>query len=196
MVTGGIASGKSAVSGYFSRLGIPVIDTDRIAHQIVEPGQAALDRIVETFGKNFLDSDGRLNRRKMRQAIFSDTEVKSRLEMILHPLIEAEVSRKTAGLDGPYCILVIPLYSRASSYPWIDRVLVVDVPEALQIERVMARDLISREQAEAILQAQLGRRERLALADDIVENSGSLAELQDQVQKLHLKYLRLARAAE
>jgi len=191
-VTGGIASGKTSVSDHFSRLGIPIIDTDQIARDLVEPGQAALERIAGEFGQAYLGSDGRLNRRKMRQAIFTQPEMKSRLERILHPLIAVEVNRKIASLEAPYCVLVIPLYAESSSYSWIDRVLVVDVPEEVQIARVMERDHLDREQAEAILEAQTSRQERLTLADDVLENSGNLIELQEKVEKLHEKYLSLA----
>jgi len=128
----------------------------------------------------------------MRQAIFSDPAKKALLEGILHPLIALEVQRQITELDQAYCILVIPLYAESERYSWIKRVLVVDVAESIQIERVMARDQISKQQAMAILAAQSSRRDRLALADDVIDNSGSLAELQSQVEELHLKYLQLA----
>ena len=192
VLTGGIASGKTVVSDCFARLGVPVIDTDLIAREVVEPGQPALDRIAEEFGNDFLTADGRLDRQKMRQAIFSDLSQKFRLEAILHPLIAEEVTRRVAELDATYCILVIPLYSQSSAYTWIDRVLVVDVKEEVQIERVVARDNISRNQAKSILGAQTSRQDRLALADDVIDNSGNLASLQDEVFALHKKYLKLA----
>jgi len=192
VLTGGIASGKSAVSDCFERLGAAVIDTDRIAREVVEPGQPALVRIAEEFGAEFLDQEGRLDRRRMRDAIFSDPEQKSRLEAILHPLIAGEVQRRITQLEAPYCILVIPLFAESSGYSWTDRVLVVDVSEETQIQRVMARDGINRKQAQAILDAQLGRTDRLALADDILDNSGSLAKLNGKVKALHKKYLELA----
>ncbi len=143
VLTGGIASGKTAVSASFERMGAAIIDTDLIARQIVEPGQPALTRIIEAFGAQFLDQQGRLNRRMMRDAIFSDPAKKSQLEAILHPLIAGEVLRQIRQLDAPYCILVVPLFTGSSAYSWTDRVLVVDVSEAVQIERVMARDGIS-----------------------------------------------------
>jgi len=193
VLTGGIASGKTAVSDCFARLGVPVIDTDLIAREVVEPGQPALDRIVEIFGDDFLNSEVRLDRQKMRQAIFSDPNQKALLESILHPLIAEEVARHVKELDSPYCILVIPLYAPSSAYAWIDRVLVVDVEEEVQIERVMARDQINRNQAKSILSVQTSRQDRLALADDIIDNSGRLVELQDKVATLHSKYLKLTR---
>ncbi len=192
VLTGGIAAGKTAVSDHFAHLGVPIIDTDLIARQIVEPGQTALATIVRTFGAEFIDSEGRLNRRKMREAIFSNPELKTRLENILHPLIVAEALRQVQGLEEPYCILVIPLFAESGRYPWVDRVLVVDAEEEIQIKRVMARDRISREQAVAILGAQSTRYNRLALADDVLTNNGSLAGLKTQVEELHRKYLGFA----
>lgn len=192
VLTGGIAAGKTAVSDRFAALGVPVIDTDRIAHAVVAPGQPALARIVEAFGAAFLDADGRLNRRRMREAIFADAERKSRLEGILHPIIAEEALRAINALHAPYCILVIPLYTESSRWPFVNRVLVVDADEATQIERVMARDGIDLAQAEAILRAQASRKERLALADDVIDNSSSLDQLHDQVEALHQEYLDLA----
>jgi dephospho-CoA kinase len=192
VLTGGIASGKSAVSRLFAQRGVSVIDTDRIAHEIVEPGQAALERIAEAFGQEFLDGSGRLDRKKMRNAIFSDPGLKIRLEGIMHPAIAAEVDQRIAQIDAPWCILVVPLFKKESLFPWIDHVLAVDVEESVQIERVMERDGITREQAQSILDAQPSRRERLALADDIIDNSGSLEELKARVDDLYGKYTTLS----
>jgi dephospho-CoA kinase len=192
VLTGGIASGKSAVSQFFAQRGVPVIDTDLIAHEIVEPGQAALVRIAEAFGQEFLDGNGRLDRKKMRNAIFSDPGLKNRLEGILHPAIAAEVDQRIAQVDAPWCILVVPLFKEGGLFTWIDRVLVVDVEESVQIERVTERDGITREQAQSILDAQPSRRERLALADDIIDNSGSLEELKARVDDLYGKYTTLS----
>jgi len=194
VLTGGIASGKTAVSDQFSRLGAAVVDTDVIARQMVEPGQTGLSQIIAEFGPGFLDPDGRLDRRKMRHAIFSDPAQRARLESILHPLIAADVARQIRRLESPYCILVIPLYTESSAYSWIDRVLVVDVSEKVQLARVMERDKITREQAQAILDSQSSRQARLALADDTIDNSGSLAELETRVAELHEKYLELAKS--
>lgn len=192
VLTGGIASGKTAVSDCFSRMGVPVIDTDRIARQVVEPGQPALKLISELFGPDYLDTGGRLDRRKMREAIFSNPAMKSRLEGILHPRIAEKVIERVSEVEAPYCLLVIPLYAESKAYEWINRVLVVDVSEEIQLERVMARDQISREQAQSILDAQSTRQQRFALADDIIDNSGDLNELEDKVKKLHEHYLRMA----
>ena len=188
VLTGGIASGKTAISQLFVQRGVPVIDTDQIAHEIVEPGQPALKRIAEAFGQEFLNEKGRLDRKKMRNAIFSDPGLKDRLEGILHPAIAAEVDQRVAQIDAPWCLLVVPLLKERGLFQWIDHVLVVDVKESVQIERVMQRDSITREQAQSILDAQPSRRERLAMADDILDNSGSLEELEARVDKLYRKY--------
>ena len=195
VLTGGIASGKTAASNYFAQLGVPVVDTDVIAHQIVEPGQPALNRIRLQFGEGFVTSEGRLDRRKMRDAIFSDPELKSRLENILHPAIAAEAMRQITRLDTPWCVLVIPLLVETDLFPWIDRVLVVDADESAQIERVMARDEISMEQAKSILCAQSSRQERLALADDVIKNDGSLEQLQSAVDQLYDQYTIMAESS-
>ncbi len=192
VLTGGIASGKTAVSDCFSRLGVPVIDTDRIAREVVEPGQPALKQVREDFGSDYLDTEGRLDRRKMREAIFTDPAMKTRLERILHPLIAKKVIERVSEVEAPYCLLVIPLYAESRAYEWINRVLVVDVSEEIQLERVMARDQISRQQAQTILNAQSTRQQRKALADDIIDNSGDLTKLEDKVKKLHEHYLRIA----
>jgi dephospho-CoA kinase len=191
-LTGGIASGKTAVSDRFAALGVPVIDTDRIAREFVEPGQPALAQIMETFGSQFMDEDGRLDRRRMRQAIFAEPGLRHRLEAILHPRIAAEARRQAELASGPYCLVVIPLYAESARWPWIDRVLVVDVDESTQIKRVMKRDNIDRDQVQAILHAQADRSKRIALADDVVDNSGKFEDLQAKVEMLHKKYLALS----
>lgn len=191
VLTGGIAAGKTTVSDLFALRGVPVIDTDKIAHEIVEPGQPALKQITDAFGQEFLRADGRLDRKKMRTAIFSHPRQKNRLEGILHPAIMTEVESRISQIDAPWCILVVPLLAQTSLFPLIDRILVVDVEESVQIERVMARDKISRNQAQSILDVQTSRRQRLALADDILDNSGSLAQLEGKVDKLYRKYTAL-----
>jgi len=192
VLTGGIASGKTAVSNLFAEKGVPVIDTDVIARQLVRAGSPALVQIATDLGPEYLDQEGNLDRRKMRAAIFSDPEKKRRLEAILHPAIAAEALRQVSASQEPWCLLVIPLLAESSRYSWIDRVLVVDTEEAAQIERVMARDDIDHKQAEAIMLAQASRQERLNLADDIIENNGSLEDLKSKVDKLHQKYNGLA----
>lgn len=193
VLTGGIASGKTAVSDRFGRLGVPVIDTDIIARELVQPGSPALREIVREFGTDILDGSGNLDRGRMRRLVFSNPEKKKTLEAILHPAIGQEVDRRIAALDGGYCIVVVPLLVESGKYRWADRVLVVDVDEETQIERVMARDSCNREQAEAIIQAQASRQQRLDVADDVIVNQGSLEMLDQEVDKLHEKFIKLAR---
>ena len=192
VLTGGIASGKTTVSERFAALGVPIIDTDRIARELVEPGRPALREIEREFGQGFLDDEGRLDRRKMRQAIFAEPRLKHRLEAILHPRIATEARRQVELASGPYCLVVIPLYAESARWQWIDRVLVVDAEESTQTERVMNRDGIDRDQVQAILHAQADRSERIALADDVIDNSGKLEDLQAKVEMLHAKYLALS----
>lgn len=191
-LTGGIASGKTLVSDEFKMLGVPVIDTDVIAHQVVEPGQPALLEIENTFGSSILDESGRLRRGDLRELIFSNPEARKKLESILHPMIRQEVSKAIAKVKHNYCILVIPLLAEHGSYPDVDRVLVVDVEPATQIARLMARDGSSGQQAEKALAAQASREQRLAIADDVIDNSGSTEDARLEVARLHQKYIRLA----
>jgi dephospho-CoA kinase len=191
-LTGGIASGKSTVADLFKALGVPVIDTDVIAREVVEPGRPALAQVVEAFGTGVLDADGRLDRRRMRERIFSDPEAKRRLEAILHPAIRAEMARQSLAAKGPYQLLVIPLLTEGGRRDHVDRVLLVDVPEELQVQRLMWRDGVSHAEAQASLNAQATRAERLALADDVVRNTGRVDDLRERVAELHEKYLGLA----
>jgi len=193
-LTGGIASGKTTVANLFSAHGIPLVDSDLIARDVVEPGQPALAAVADAFGPDVLGTDGRLDRRRLRDIIFSDTTARARLEAILHPAIRAEMERQSAAAAeaGPYQLLVIPLLAEGGRRDRADRVLVVDVPEALQVERLMARDTVSREQAQASLQAQASRAARLAIADDVVTNTGRIDDLRDQVARLHEQYSKLA----
>jgi dephospho-CoA kinase len=193
-LTGGIASGKTTVADLFAALGVPLIDTDVIARQVVEPGQPALAAVTATFGPEILDADGRLDRRRMRERIFSDPTAKQRLEAILHPAIRAEMERQSRASGGVYQVLVIPLLTEGKRRDHMDRVLLVDVPEELQIRRLMMRDGVTHEQAQASLNAQATRAERLAMADDVVRNTGRVDDLRDEVAKLHAKYLALAEA--
>ncbi len=190
-LTGGIASGKSTVADLFAALGVPVIDTDVIAREVVEPGQPALAQVVETFGPEVLGTDGRLDRRRLRERIFADPEAKRRLESILHPAIRAEMERQSRAADGAYQVLVIPLLTEGKRRDHVDRVLLVDAPEELQIQRLIGRDGVSHEQAQASLNAQATRADRLAIADDVVRNTGRLDDLREVVTGLHAQYLRL-----
>jgi len=193
-VTGGIASGKSAVTARFEQLGVPVIDADLIARELVEPGEAALAEIVQRFGAGVLDGEGRLDRRQLRQRIFSDAGARRVLEAILHPRIRERMRERALAAATPYVVLAIPLLRASSRYPFIDRVLVVDVPEAVQIERLTRRDGVDEAGARAALAAQISRSERLALADEVVDNSGTLDALALAVAQLHTRYLALAEA--
>ena len=191
-LTGGIASGKSTVADLFVRHGVPLIDTDVIAREVVEPGQPALAEIVSVFGPGVLDGEGRMDRRRMRDYVFNDPAARKRLEGILHPAIRAEMERQSAAAPGPYQVLVIPLLTEGGRREHIDRVLVVDAPEELQIARLMQRDHVQREQALAALAAQAKRDARLEFADDVIVNDGDPAALTVRVDALHREYLRLA----
>jgi dephospho-CoA kinase len=193
-LTGGIASGKSTVADRFAALGVPVVDTDVIAREVVEPGQPALAEVVATFGPDVLGPDGRLDRRRLREIIFADAGARRRLEAILHPAIRAEMERQSRAAGGAYQLLVIPLLTEGGRRDHVDRVLLVDVPEAVQIERLMRRDGVSHDQATASLAAQATRAARLAMADEVIENTGSAADLDARVAELHRGYLRLAAA--
>jgi len=195
-LTGGIASGKTAVANHFAKLGATVIDTDEIARQIVEPGSPVLEQIVAEFGSDIIDASGRLDRARMRERIFSDAEQRAKLERIMHPAIRAELARRSASADGPYQIHVIPLLVEKSRAEEYDRVLVVDCPVETQIERLMTRDKSTFEQAQKILDAQASRAERLEIADDVIVNTGTLAELERFVETLHKNYLLLAQTSQ
>jgi len=191
-LTGGIASGKTTVANLFAALGIPVIDTDVIARQVVEPGESALAAVVHAFGQQVLGADGRLDRPRMREQIFGDAQARQQLEAILHPAIRAEMERQSRAAGGPYQVLVIPLLVEGGRREHLDRVLVVDVPETTQIERLVRRDGVPREQAEAALRSQASREARLAFADDVIENTADLVALESRVVRLHEEYLHFA----
>ena len=192
-LTGGIASGKTLVSDEFTRLGVPVIDMDIIAHEIVEPEQPALLEIEGAFGSSVISTDGRLKRSDLRTLIFSDPESRMKLESILHPRIRQRAAETIEQVDAAYCILVIPLLADRSVYPNVDRILVVDVDTETQIKRSMSRDNSGRKQAEQALSSQISREQRLKIADDILDNSGSPEQVRQNVRKLNVKYLQLAK---
>ncbi len=191
-LTGGIASGKSAVSAMFAELGVAVIDTDVIAREVVEPGQPALEDIRERFGDAVLDPDGRLDRASLRQRVFADDAARADLEAILHPRIGLETRRQALEATGSYQLIVVPLLVGSPLLDFVDRVLVVDCSEETQLERLLARDAESEEQARRMLAAQASREQRLAIADDIIRNDGSIDDLQRQVLRLDRRYRRLA----
>jgi dephospho-CoA kinase len=192
-LTGGIASGKTAVAELFAKLGVPVLDTDQIARDVVAPGMPALARLVTEFGREILDAHGGLDRARMRERVFADPAQRRKLEAITHPAIREELARRAAAAGGDYQIHVIPLLVETGRPELYDRVLVVDCPQEAQLARLMARDGTSREQAEEILAAQASREQRLDAAHDVIENTGTLADLERFVQTLHRNYALLAR---
>lgn len=191
-LTGGIASGKTAVAELFAQLGVPVLDTDQIARDVVAPGMPALGQLVAEFGPEILDAHGRLDRARMRERVFGDPRQRRRLEAITHPAIRAELAQRSAAAGGDYQVHVIPLLVESGRAAAYDRVLVVDCPEQAQLARLMSRDGTSRQQAEEIVAAQASREERLNAAHDVIENTGTLADLAGFVQTLHRNYALLA----
>lgn len=193
-LTGGIGSGKSTVAGLFAQHGVAVIDADQLSHELTAAGGAAIDAIRGAFGDRFIDPQGALDRVRMRSRVFSDAAAKTKLESILHPMIREETERRVLRASSAYVILMIPLLVETGDpHARCDRVLVVDCPEATQIERVMARSNLSRGEAEAIVAAQVSRSERLRVADDVIDNSGPPESLRPQVEKLHARYVAAAR---
>lgn len=191
-LTGGIASGKSTVAELFAARGVTVLDTDRIAHEVVEPGRPALAVLVQTLGSDILTRDGRLDRALLRRRIFADAAVRRTVEGILHPAILEELGRQSVAAPGPYQVLVIPLLVEGDRAGLFDRVLVVDCSEELQIERLMSRDGETRQGALGMLAAQVSRPERLAAADDVIVNDGPTGDLERQVAGLDRKYREMA----
>ncbi|MCM2309617.1 MAG: dephospho-CoA kinase [Sulfuritalea sp.] len=199
-LTGGIGSGKSAAADLFAERGILVVDTDAIAHALTAPGGAAMPAIRAEFGATVAAADGALDRAAMRAIVFADgsakTMARQRLEAILHPMIRRESERLLAAdaARSPYAILMVPLLIEAGSYrERVDRIAVVDCAEATQIARVMGRNGLAREEVQRILAAQATRAERLAVADDVIDNDGDLAALRPQIERLHVNYLAYAR---
>jgi dephospho-CoA kinase len=194
-LTGGIGSGKSAAADEFARLGAAVVDTDRIAHELTRAGGAAIAGVRALFGDSAIAADGAMDRQAVRRRVFSDPASKQRLEALLHPMIRAESERQIAAATEPYVVHVVPLLVESADYRRrVQRVLVVDCPETLQVARVRARSGLSAEEVEAIVRSQVSRAQRLAAADDVIDNSGTIAALQNQVRKLHQTYLGLARS--
>lgn len=191
-LTGGIGSGKSAVSALFEEHGITVVDADVVARQVVEKGQPALTKIAEHFGPDLLQADGSLNRSALRQRVFADPKERKWLEALLHPLIRQETQRQLQAADGPYVILASPLLVETGQSKTVQRVLVVDAPEELQLRRAMARDKNDEAQVRAVMATQATREERLRHADDVILNDKTLDELIPQVEDLHRKYCQLA----
>jgi dephospho-CoA kinase len=191
-LTGGIASGKSAVAERFIELGVPVIDADAAARAVVAPGKPGLSEVIKRFGGGVIGENGELDRRAMRDLIFNDPAARRDLEGILHPLIRADMELSAEAAAGPYIVMAIPLLVEGNTRDRVDRILLVDVDEAVQLQRLMARDRCSLEQARAIVATQASRSARLAVADDVLPNSGTVTELRQAVDGLHERYLRLA----
>jgi dephospho-CoA kinase len=192
-LTGGIASGKSTVGGLFAALGVPVIDTDQIARDVVAPGTALLARVLEHFGAGLCLPSGELDRRALRERVFADPADRAALEGLLHPAIRAELQRRAQAAGGVYQILAIPLLVEQGLKASVDRVLLVDCAPELQLRRVQIRDGVPLAQAQAVLAAQASRAARLSVADDIIMNEDDLAALRGQVERLHARYSTLAR---
>lgn len=194
-LTGGIGSGKSTVAELFASHGIDIIDADLIAHQITAKNSPALDAIIEHFGNSMVDKEGQLNRRALRDIVFNNTNERRWLEQLLHPLIRNEMKKQIAASRSPYCICVIPLLAESKGIDYIDRALVIDCSIETQIARAKSRDNASDENIQAIIHSQSKQTERLAIADDVIKNEGSLELLKKQVDALHERYLEMANYA-
>lgn len=194
-LTGGIASGKSALEKAFAKQGVVVADADQLAREVVALGEPALAAVVERFGRDVLQADGQLDRAALRVRVFGDPDQRRALEAILHPAIRARLEAICRAAPGPYAIATVPLLTEGggrAAYPWLHRILVVDTPAAVQKARLMQRDGIDATLADQMMAAQASRAERLALADDIVVNDGDLAHLQRAADQLHARYVALA----
>jgi len=191
-LTGGIASGKSTAAKFFGALGVPILDSDQVARDVVEPGQPPLERLVQRFGRKILTPDGHLDRPALRDIVFADPKARADLEALTHPAIGAAMEARSAAAGGPYQILVIPLLVEKNLAAHVDRVLVVDCDEELQIRRLRDRDGSTPEQVQAILKAQAPRAARIKAADDVIHNDTDMSAVRDQVAALHARYLDLA----
>ena len=192
-LTGGIGSGKTSAAKFFAALGVCVIDTDEIAHELTQLHGAAISAIRQDFGEDFITAEGALNRGKMRSLVFCDSASRQKLEAILHPLICMEAARSAALASSPYVVMVVPLLLETDDYrEMVQRVLVVDCDEQKQIVRAMARSGLDASEVRAIMATQIARQQRLHQADDVIANDSNLAHLQQQVEALHQKYLALA----
>jgi dephospho-CoA kinase len=192
-LTGGIASGKSATAQRFAQHGVPVFDADVIARDLVGAGQPALREIAAVFGRESLTAAGELDRARLRKIVFAEASARKKLEAILHPRIRAELIGQVRTCRSDYCVLAIPLFVECrADYAWVERVLCTDAPRAVQLERLLHRHGIDAATAQGMLDAQVSRAERLALADDVIDNTGPLSALDAAVARLHQRYLQLA----
>lgn len=192
-LTGGIGAGKTTVANLFAQYGIPIIDADVISRELTQPGQAAFAEIVTHFQQSVLLKDKTLDRAKLRQIVFDNLQERRWLENLLHPLIQSEINSRLKKISAPYCILVIPLLLEVGSYSFVNRILVIDTPEEVQIERIVSRDHISPMQVKTILKTQVSRQFRLDHADDVIVNDGNTIDLESKVEKLHHKFLNIAK---
>ena len=193
-LTGGIASGKSTAADHFATLGVPVIDADLVARELVQPGEPLLEALARRFGPDILAADGGLDRRALRRRVFANPAERRDLEALMHPAIHARMRELAAQAEGPYLLLVIPLLVESDRDWGEDRVLLIDAPESLQRQRLMARDHCTAAEADAILAAQASREARLARADDVIANTGDPEALRQAVERIHRRYLALAAA--
>ncbi|BAV32884.1 dephospho-CoA kinase [Sulfuricaulis limicola] len=191
-LTGGIGSGKSTIASLFVMRGVPVIDTDEIAHALTEPGQKSYDEIVHAFGDAILDEKRRVDRNRLRERVFDNADERRLLETILHPHIRAVVRDRLAALDAPYVVVVVPLLIESGFTDLVDRVLVVDAMENVQIQRTATRSGLSEPEIRKIMSAQASRAQRLQLANEIIENNGDRKQLEAEVERMHQWYLSLA----
>jgi len=192
-LTGGIGSGKSSAAAMFARRGVPVIDADEIAKQLVAPGQPAYERIIQRFGKEFVDANGFIDRGRLRRHVFGDPASRRELEAILHPRVRQQIQRQLRALRAPYCVIVIPLIFEANQQDLVDRILVIDAAEDTQVQRVAARSSLTEDEIRKIIAAQIGRNVRLRQAHDVITNEGELEQLEERVDAFHTRYLDLAR---
>lgn len=193
---GGVASGKSAAAAAFAGHGIACYDADQAARAVVEPGEPGLADIVTRFGAGVLQADGRLDRAAMRRLVFADAPARQALEAIVHPRVRSRLRDLVAADRGPYCLVAIPLLAETwPAYAWVDRVLIVDVAPEIQLARLQQRDAIERELALQMIAAQATRAQRLAIATDVIDNSGTPERLREEVARLHQDFLQLAAAA-
>lgn len=192
-LTGGIGSGKSTVAALFEKKGITVIDTDQLARDVTKPGTFALKKMVEYFGVSILHKDGQLDRSLLRTIVFNDAQKRKWLEKLLHPLIREELQKNINNVHSSYCIVIIPLLFETEKNPIINRILVVDSPENLQIQRAVKRDQSSEHEIKKIIESQIDREKRKLGADDVILNDGSLEDLEREVSRLHVLYSSLSR---
>ena len=191
-LTGGIGSGKTTVANLFSRQGIEIIDADEISRTLVKTGSPVLEAIIKHFGSSITDAERNLDRKQLRELVFADNAEKEWLENLLHPLVRQEIQRQVAASSSQYVIIVVPLLLESENYSDVDRILVIDVPEDVQLERIKKRDGSSETLARSMMDAQMKREGRLESADDVISNNSSMDSLEKQVKNLHHQYLQLS----